>query len=622
MTLEEHYPPLDRWFDTRLLPSPDGLTVFFSDATDRKHAERELARHAERYRVLAEAISTVVWRTDRHGRSLMADRWQDLTGQANGDDWHQTVHPEDLERVEATWTAALAEGHVFDCTYRIRGADECWCHVQVRGVPVVEDGQPLEWIGVIFDVTDRAEAEQALRRAALQDALTGLPNRAHFLQSLAAVLARREPSAAVIYVDVDHFKSVNDRFGHEGGDRLLRAVATRLLAAVRPSDLVSRLSGDEFAVLCDGLSADEEAVDIARRLCAQMAAPLEGDDRIRVSVSVGVASATREHAGEPASLMRAADSAMYLAKSRGGGLVEVFDEDLRRRVFERAEIERHLRAGLQDDGIGLAFQPIAYFDRKHLPAAEALLRWQRAGGQALNAAEVVSVAEQVGVIAEIGRRVLMAACRRARKWLDAGTPIRVSVNVSARQLARPEELVGQVREALAETGLPPTLLALEMTESVLMENMRQAEGVLQELRSLGIELQIDDFGVGYSSLSYLHASRSIRSRSIAHSSPVSRRTGAAPPSSTPSWASLAPSASRRRPKASRPQNSSPQCEPPAATRPRAISSPVPRRPSTWRTPSRAAAAWRRSERCRQNADDGDSARKTPAVCRRNARGSR
>ena len=505
-TLEEYSTSYGRWFENRLHPSPDGLNVFFSDVTDRKLAEQELSRHAERYRMLADAISTVVWRSDRHGQPLMADRWHDLTGEPviDGDSWERAVHPDDLDAVRRAWARALADGEVFDCAYRIRDAHGSWRHVHARGVPVMENGEPLEWIGVLFDVTERVEAEAALRRAALEDPLTGLPNRAHFIDILGTVLARRDPNAAVIYLDVDRFKSINDRFGHEGGDRLLRAVAERLRAGVRPSDLVSRLSGDEFAILCDGLSDDKEAVDIAGRLGRRIAQPLDGDDRIRVSVSVGVAFAHGEQAGDPEAMMSAADSAMYRAKSRGGGLVHVFDEDLRRRVLQRSEIERELRAGLDAGGVNLAFQPIVSLGTAGPAAAEALLRWRRPGGPALGAADVVSVAEQIGLIPEIGQRVLSLACRQARTWLDAGSEVRVSVNVSARQLARPEELVGHVRDALRESRLPPALLALEMTESVLMENMHEGEAVLQTLRSLGVDLEIDDFGVGYSSLSYLH----------------------------------------------------------------------------------------------------------------------
>ena len=505
-TFEEHYEPYGRWFENRLHPSPEGLTIFFSDVTERKLAEQELSRRAERYRVLAEAISTVVWRADRDGQPIAADRWQELTGQpvVDGNSWQSSVHPDDVGAVKAAWDTALTDGSVLDCTYRIRDAADGWRHVHVRGVPVVEDGAPLEWIGVVLDISERVDAEQALRRAALEDALTGLPNRAHLMQSLSTVLAHRDPKAAVIFVDIDRFKSVNDGFGHESGDLLLQTVARRLQAAVRPSDVVSRLSGDEFAVLCDGLSGDEEGVLIARRLCRQIAQPLDGDDRISVSASVGVAFATGDQAAGPEALISAADAAMYRAKSRGGGLVDVFDEDLRRRVFERAEIEREVRAGLDGGAIGLAFQPIVGLDPAGPPAAEALLRWQRPDGPALSAADVVSVAEQVGLIPEIGARVLSAACRTARQWLDAGAPVRVSVNVSARQLVRPDELVGHVRQALAESGLPPALLALEMTESVLMEDMRDGEEVLQTLRALGVEIEIDHFGVGYSSLSYLH----------------------------------------------------------------------------------------------------------------------
>lgn len=502
----EHYLPLTgRWYENRLHPSPGGLSIFFQDITERKLDERELERAAERYRVLANAVSTVVWRTDPTGRPIMAERWRELTGRPIGDDeWLGVVHPDDIAGVEEAWRISLGTGAVYDRAYRIRGADDSWRHVHVRGVPVLEDGRPAEWIGVLDDITEQTRAEAALRRAALEDALTGLPNRAHFVERLEAVLARREPDAAVLYIDVDRFKAINDTYGHDGGDRLLRVVAARLRGGVRPSDVIGRLSGDEFAVICDGLSGDEEAVAIARRLCRSIAQPLADDDRMAVSASIGVAFASGEEGADAETLMRAADSAMYRAKSRDGGLVDVFDDELRARLAQRDLIERELRTGLDSGALAIHYQPIVPVDAAGIPSAEALLRWQRPGGPALNPAEAVSVAEQIGLIAEIGDRVLRGACLQAREWREAGMAIRVSVNVSARQLARPDELVGLVRAALGDSGLPPELLALEITESVLMEDMRQGEAVLRTLRSLGVALEIDDFGVGYSSLSYLH----------------------------------------------------------------------------------------------------------------------
>lgn len=498
------------WFEMRFLPAPDGLFLFFRDVTERRRAAEELALGEERYRVLAHAFNNSVWRSDAAGAPLEAADWESVIGRP-ADDWTEVVHPDELPRVRDAFAHALQTGTEFDETYRVHHVDGSWRHVRARGVPLLDHGEIREWVGVIVDVTDQILGSEALRRAALEDPLTGLPNRTLFLEHLRAAVARRCTQTAVLYVDVDRFKTVNDRFGHACGDRLLQAVAERLRAAVRPSDVVSRLSGDEFAVLCEDLTDEETAGAIAARCADAIARPLEDDPRVRATASIGIAFVERHDGHDPApaaeaaeALLRAADAAMYRAKSRGGAAIEVLGERLRSWLSRRELVDRELRAGLEAGGLQLHFQPIVPFDGDGRVAVEALLRWQRPGGPALPAPEVIAVAEQNGLIGQIGRGVLLEACRRAVAWAHGGEPLCVSVNVSARQLARCDELVEDVQRALDLSRLAAPHLTLEITETVLMENMGEGEAAIRRLRDLGVRVEIDDFGVGYSSLSYLH----------------------------------------------------------------------------------------------------------------------
>jgi diguanylate cyclase (GGDEF)-like protein/PAS domain S-box-containing protein len=504
---EDHYEPLGRWYENRIFPSAAGVSIFAQDITARKLAETQVRRSEHRYRVLVHGLSDYVWTADREGKAVEAASWHALTGRGEPDgsdpDWLGALHPEDRGRVRDEWLAALRSGAGFVSTARVRRADGEWRYVRARAVPVLEDGEVREWMGVMFDETDQVLAEDVLRRSALEDPLTGLPNRTVFLDRLRGLIAHRRPSlAAVLYVDVDRFKAINDSFGHAAGDMLLGCIATRLARAARPSDVVSRLSGDEFAVLCDELHDHSEAVAIACRLCAEIARPLPEDDRIQVTASIGLAFVG--HEDDPEAALRASDAAMYRAKSYGGGKVEVFDEALRARLQTRLSIEHDLRSGLRDGRMNLHYQPIVSLHAGRQASAEALLRWTRPDGAVLSAAEVVSVAEQAGLIGSMGAAVLKSACRQAAAWRDDGIPVKVAVNISARQLARGDELVAQVQGALAEWQLAPELLVLEITETVLMQDIGKAEEVLRTLRSLGVALEIDDFGVGYSSLSRLH----------------------------------------------------------------------------------------------------------------------
>lgn len=501
-TVEGFFAPLDRWFEQRVLPAADGgIVAVIQDVTARKAAERELIEREERYRLVTDSLSDAFWRRAPDGRPLQEADWEAVLGEpARGRAWTEIVHPDDLERVSATWRTALETGRSFDITYRVQAATGTR-HVRARGVPLVRDGVIAEWVGVLFDVTDETTAAAALRRAAEQDRLTGLASREVFIERLRMTLTRRSPRAAVLFVDLDRFKAINDRFGHACGDDVLRATATRIRAILRPSDVVSRLSGDEFAILCEDLGDDDEAIAIGRRLTDALARPLESDERIQVTASIGVALADGSDA-DVAGLLRAADTAMYHAKARGGSCVEVFDDDLRRRAQQSSRIEAELRRGLDSGALDLHFQPIVSLDPRG-SRFEALLRWRCEDGSVLPAAQAIAVAERTGLIHPIGREVLRQACAQASAWRRAGTNAGVTVNVSARQLIRHEDLVRDVREALVANDLVPDRLTLEITETVLMEDMDQGEAALEALHALGVRLAIDDFGVGYSSLSYL-----------------------------------------------------------------------------------------------------------------------
>jgi diguanylate cyclase (GGDEF)-like protein len=344
--------------------------------------------------------------------------------------------------------------------------------------------------------------------------LTGLPNRALFLDRLGLALSRfeRRPGlAAVFFLDLDYFKVVNDSLGHSSGDQVLVAVADRLQHSLRDGDTAARLGGDEFAVLCDDLVDEGEALQIAERLGEAIAArpvALAGRDLV-VTASIGVAFAT--HSGQrPESLLRDADAAMYRAKERGRARYELFDAAMRARAVARLETEAALRDALDHEQLSLAYQPEVLLADGSLVGAEALLRWQPAAPVAgmqdgVTPSEFIAVAEETGLIVPIGGWALREACRHLAHWREIAAdraPMTVSVNLSGRQLARPE-LPDTVEEALSTYGLPPHALCMEITESVLMEDIDVAVSALKSLKAIGVAVAVDDFGTGYSSLAHL-----------------------------------------------------------------------------------------------------------------------
>jgi diguanylate cyclase (GGDEF)-like protein len=352
---------------------------------------------------------------------------------------------------------------------------------------------------------DRDDGQDGLAHRVLHDPLTDLPNRTLFLDRLALALARlhrARTNIAVLFIDLDHFKIVNDSLGHGAGDKLLVEIGERLREAIRPSDTIARFGGDEFVVLCEGITDARDAVAVGQRIVAAASYPflLEGREMF-VSASVGVAL-TLDGAATPETLLRDADVAMYRAKERGRGRVEVFDEALRSRILERLDLENGLRRALQRDELRVYYQPEISLSQERMVAVEALVRWEHPERGLLQPHDFVPLAEETGLIVEIGGWVLNEACRQVAEWRRAGTELDVAVNVSARQLVQPD-VVDVVRDALEQSGLPAEALCLEITESAVMRDPDAALATLTLVKELGVKIALDDFGVGFSSLAQL-----------------------------------------------------------------------------------------------------------------------
>ena len=367
--------------------------------------------------------------------------------------------------------------------------------------------RPLRIVGTVQDITEQKVAEDALAHQALHDTLTGLPNRALLLDRLTRALAdSRRDAVAVVFMDLDRFKWVNDSMSHSAGDELLVAVSRRLSGVLRPSDTLARLGGDEFVLVCEQLVAESQAFSVIERLTGALEAPFIIDGReLDVTTSMGLVVAPPGEARDPESLIRDADTAMYRAKEKGRARCEIFDEDMRRRASRRLEIQHDLRLGLQRGELQPWFQPVVDLCTGQVVGCEALVRWQHPTEGLLMPDDFIPHAEETGAIVPLGEALLVEACRQVALWNAArasSDQLTVSVNVSARQLGS-AQLVETVEQALAVSGLPAHLLCLEVTESVVMEDVETSGAVLGRLRDVGVRTAVDDFGTGYSSLAYL-----------------------------------------------------------------------------------------------------------------------
>ena len=364
------------------------------------------------------------------------------------------------------------------------------------------------------EVTERRKAEDQLQHQALHDALTGLPNRTLLLDRIERALAHSQRNGtmiALLFADLDNFKVINDGLGHQAGDEILIAVAQRLLTAVRLADTVSRsgtdtvarLGGDEFVILCDSMRGERDAIAVAERIAQALRDPLEfRGERIFVSASIGLAPAFAGPNTTAESLLRDADAAMYRAKERGRARYEIFDDAMRTRVLSRLRQEIQLRQAIDQDELCLHYQPIVSLRDGTVQGVEALVRWQHPQRGLLPPADFVPLAEQSSLILALGHWVLRRACRQISYWADTASPLSVTVNVAAKQLADPG-LAELVAAAVAEEGIDPGRLGIEITESSLLDETAAPVNALAALREIGVQLILDDFGTGYSSLSYL-----------------------------------------------------------------------------------------------------------------------
>jgi diguanylate cyclase (GGDEF)-like protein/PAS domain S-box-containing protein len=488
------------------------------EISERRKMETALRESEERYALAVQGANDGVWDWDmRSGKVYYSDRWKAILGYAPdeiGDqlsEWTDRLHPEEQEKLKLDLSAHIKtnDGH-FERECRVRHRDGNYIWVLSRGLVVRDrDGVAYRMAGSMTDITDRKNAEQQLLHDALHDSLTGLPNRALFLDRLrqAAARASRRPEQAyaVLFLDLDHFKNVNDSLGHNHGDDLLVSIARLLESGLRSTDTLARLGGDEFVILLEDIEDRQGAIRVADWIHEQLKQPIPVDGRhIFVTTSVGVVFSDLGYSQAEDGL-RDADIAMYSAKANGRARTEVFEPSMRTRITERIEMENELRQALDHRQLILYYQPIVSLENNRLTGFEALLRWRHPRRGIIRPTDFLAIAEDSRLITPIDYWVLYEACSQMVDWqreFPTQPPLTISVNLSPRQVARPD-LVDQIARALKETGLEPACLKLEITENAFLENNLYTLKVFSELSEMGVEVQIDDFGTGYSSLSYL-----------------------------------------------------------------------------------------------------------------------
>jgi diguanylate cyclase (GGDEF)-like protein/PAS domain S-box-containing protein len=482
---------------------------FALDITDRKRADEALQLAGIRYRTLVEQLPLAVYidRVDAASSNVYTSPQIETMLGYTPEEWAanpslflELLHEDDRERVLAAHERTHATGEALHADYRLHTRDGrvVWVHDEAHLINDPQTGEPVLQ-GYLLDITDRREAEEQLRHQAFHDPLTGLANRALFTDRVQHALVVRAGDAAVLFLDLDDFKAVNDGLGHLAGDELLKAVGERLRASLSPTHTVARMGGDEFAILVEQSDAASAALDAAERITVALQAPFEVDGReVFVTASVGIAVG-----GDADELLRCSDVAMYRAKTGGKAQHVVYAPPMDDHLIGRLELVADLRRALGDGELVVHYQPTVELESGRIVGVEALVRWQHPTRGLLQPADFIAVAEETGQIVEIGRWVLDEACRQAARWRsELAYDLGVGVNVSTRQIRRPG-LIEDVRAALRTSGLAPHALTLEITESALARRREEMTAILEEATALGVLLALDDFGTGYSSLSLL-----------------------------------------------------------------------------------------------------------------------
>ena len=479
-----------------------------------EETERTALRESEeRFRALTEQSTDIIFIADPSGRIKYASPSVHTVLAVHGDSLVGTnmtdrIHPDDFAKAMGTGVRAIAHSQNSIVEFRLRHADGRWLYFESVVRNLIEHKNIGGIVYNARDVTERKHAQEELLFNAAHDALTGLPNRALFLGRLQSVVERMkrhsEQAAAVLFIDIDDFKVVNDCYGHATGDALIKEVSNRLRACLRSEGTIARMGGDEFTVLVEDVTDPSDAIRVAQRIQSSFAQPflLDGLEVFK-STSIGIALTSPDTSAE--TVLQNADIAMYRAKDQGKACSELFDRTMHEQVMSRLLLEAKLRYALQNNELTLHYQPIVAVDTGMVQGFEALLRWEPSGSDSVPPSTFVPVAEQCGLIVPISVWVLKTACLEAASWrrsYPADPPLYVAINISAKHFSH-VGFIGHVKDALEESGVDPQCITIELTETLAMNDVATTGQTMSQLRGLGVKLSIDDFGTGYSSLSYL-----------------------------------------------------------------------------------------------------------------------
>lgn len=495
-----------------------GYTKLQEEIAERKQTEEALRESKECYELAARAANDGLWDWNlKTGSMYFSPRWQSMLGFEDEEiiatplTWFSLVHAEDRRQLEAKINAHL-DGNTphFECEYRIQHRDGSFRWMLSRGMALLDlAGKAYRMAGSQSDITAKKIAEAQLTHEAFHDTLTDLPNRALFqnrlLQTIQVVQARKEHLFAVLFLDLDRFKTINDSLGHLAGDQLLIAVSKRLLGMVRPSDTVARLGGDEFAILLPEIHSSQEAIHIAERIQNELPHPFNiSGQEVFSTASVGIALSTSGHQ-RPEQFLRDADLAMYHAKASGKARYEIYDAEMHEKTVGHMRLETDLRKAIERNEFELYYQPILDLAENRITGFEGLIRWHHPSRGLLLPGEFIAMAEETGMITAIGKWALQEGGRQLNLWQSQfreESPLTLNLNFSSKEFT--SLLLKQITRIKQEIELAPDSLRLEITESTIMGNPEATAALLTQLKAAGVGLHIDDFGTGYSSLSYLH----------------------------------------------------------------------------------------------------------------------
>lgn len=515
---------MNRWFEVYAFrteePERRKVAILFKDITDRKQSEIALRENEDRLRIAIASAQLGTWDWNLVTGALKWDTGcKAMFGlppdaESSVETFFEGLHPDDRDRLQEIIQEAFnpASGGSYDTEYRTIGIQdkiERW--LRAKGQAYFDgNGKPIRFIGTVLNITEQKQTEAQLIHDVFHDSLTGLPNRALFVERLEQALALTKRHSdyrfAVLFLDVDRFKVINDSLGHIIGDQLLTALARRLERCLRAGDTVARLGGDEFTILLDDIKDLNDVKNVANRINVALTGAFNlGGNEVITTVSIGIALGTSTY-NLSEELIRDADIAMYRAKALGKARYEIFDFSMYTQAAQLLQLEMDLRRAIERQEFKVYYQPIVSLETYQIIGFEALVRWQHPEHGIISPEKFIPLAEETGLIVPIGYWVLCEACRQMRAWqlkFPTNPPLSISVNISSKQFFHPN-LIEEIRQILLDSGLEGSSLKLEITETVLMKNSDSATAMLLELQQMDIQLHLDDFGTGYSSLSYLH----------------------------------------------------------------------------------------------------------------------